>query len=80
MKATVYSKNACTYCVQAKNLLKMKGVEITEYNIQIDNDARTTLFEECGKLNIVPRTDPQIWLDETYIGGFDELKKYFDNA
>ena len=55
MKATVYSKNACTYCVQAKNLLKMKGVEITEYNIQIDNDARTTLFEECGKLNIVPR-------------------------
>lgn len=80
MKAIVYSKNACGYCVQAKNLLKMKGVEIEEYNIQLDNDARVKLFEECGKINVVPRTAPQIWLDDEYIGGFHELQKHFENA
>ena len=80
MKAIVYSKNACGYCTMAKNLLKMKGVEVEEYNIQEDNDARARLFEECAKENVVPRTAPQIWLDEKYIGGFEELKRYFDNA
>lgn len=80
MKAIVYSKNACGYCTMAKNLLKMKGVEIEEYNIQEDNDARARLFEECSKENVVPRTAPQIWLDEKYIGGFEELKRHFDNA
>ena len=58
----------------------MKGVEIEEYNIQLDDDARAKLFEECSKVNVVPRTAPQIWLDEQYIGGFEELKRHFDNA
>jgi len=80
MKATVYSKNACGYCVQAKSLLKMKGIEIQEFNIQLDNDARVRLFEECSKINVVPRTAPQIWLDDEYIGGYHELQKHFDNA
>lgn len=80
MKAIVYSKDACGYCTMAKNLLKMKNVEIEEYNIQQDNDARVRLFEECGKINVVPRTAPQIWLDEKYIGGFEELKRHFENA
>ena len=80
MKAIVYSKNACGYCVQAKNLLKTKGIEIEEYNIQLDDEARAKLFEECGKINVVPRTAPQIWLDKQYIGGFHELQKHFYNA
>ena len=54
--------------------------EIEEYNIQLDDDARAKLFEECSKVNVVPRTAPQIWLDEQYIGGFEELKRHFDNA
>lgn len=78
MKATVYSKNGCGYCTAAKNLLNMKGVEVEEFNFQIDASKREELFERCAEINVVPKTAPQIWLDEKYIGGYDELKAYFD--
>lgn len=80
MKALVYSKNLCGFCTMAKNLLKMKNVEYEEKNIEEDIEARKELFEKAEKINVVPRTAPQIWLDDKYIGGFNELKAYFDNA
>lgn len=78
MKAEVYSKNGCPYCVQAKMLLEMKGVEVQEYNFQTDPTKREELFERAAAINVVPRTAPQIWLDDEYIGGFDQLKAYYD--
>lgn len=80
MKALVYSKNLCGFCTMAKNLLKMKNVEYEEKNIEEDIEARKELFEKAEKINVTPRTAPQIWLDDKYIGGFNELKAYFDNA
>jgi len=77
-KAEVYSKNGCPFCVQAKMLLDMKGVEVTEYNFQTDPEKREELFERAAAINVVPRTAPQIWLDDEYIGGFDQLKAYYD--
>lgn len=70
MKAIVWSKNQCPYCVQAKALLEMKGIEFEERNVQ----------EEWTKeqlLEAVPnaRTVPQIFLDEELVGGFNELRK-----
>lgn len=79
MKAEVYSKNGCPFCVQAKLLLDMKGVEVTEYNFQTDPEKREELFERAAAINVVPRTAPQIWLNDEYIGGFDQLKAYYDN-
>ena len=71
MKAVVWSKEQCPYCVQAKNLLKTKGVEFEERNIQKD-------WTKEQLLEAVPtaRTLPQIFVDEQYIGGFAELKKH----
>ena len=77
-KAEVYSKNGCPYCVQAKILLEMKGVEVEEYNFQTDPSKREELFERAASINVVPRTAPQIWLDGEYIGGFDALKAHYD--
>lgn len=77
-KAEVYSKNGCAFCVQAKLLLDMKGVEVTEYNFQTDPEKREELFERAAAINVVPRTAPQIWLNDEYIGGFDQLKAYYD--
>lgn len=77
-KAEVYSKNGCPFCVQAKLLLDMKGVEVTEYNFQTDPAKREELFERAAAINVVPRTAPQIWLDGEYIGGFDQLKAHYD--
>jgi glutaredoxin 3 len=69
--ATVWSKNSCPYCVQAKALLQLKGIAFEERNIDQD-------WTREQLLAAVPtaRTLPQIFLDDNYIGGFVELKKH----
>ena len=74
-KAIVWSKNSCPYCVQAKALLEMKGIEYEERNVQED-------WTKEQLLESVPtaRTLPQIFLDDNYIGGFTELKRHFEKV
>lgn len=71
MKAVVWSKNACPFCDQAKNLLKLKGIEFEERNINQD-------WTKEQLLEAVPdaRTVPQIFLDGKLVGGFTELRKH----
>jgi glutaredoxin 3 len=71
MKAIVWSRNACPFCDQAKNLLKLKGIEFEERNISTDW-TREQLLEAVPDA----RTVPQIFLDEQLIGGFTELRKH----
>jgi glutaredoxin len=72
MKAVVWSKNSCPFCDQAKNLLKLKGIEFEERNISTDW-TREQLLEAVPDA----RTVPQIFLDGELIGGFTELRKHF---
>ena len=71
-RAVVWSKNACPFCDQAKNLLKLKGIEYEERNISTDW-TREQLLEAVPDA----RTVPQIFLDGELIGGFTELRKHF---
>ena len=67
---TVYSKNNCPFCVQAKQLLESKGVEYTEVNIEHDTDARQLLVDKGL------RSVPQIFHGYEIIpGGFQGLSK-----
>jgi glutaredoxin 3 len=70
MKAIVWSKNACPFCVQAKALLEARGIEYEERNVSKD-------WTKEQLLEAVPtaRTLPQIFLDDNYIGGFTELRQ-----
>ena len=70
-KAIIWSKNACPFCDQAKNLLKLKGIEFEERNISTDW-TREQLLEAVPDA----RTVPQIFLDEQLIGGFTELRRH----
>lgn len=74
MKATVWSKNHCPFCDQAKNLLTLKGIEYEERNINNGWDRDDLLAAVPGA-----RTVPQIFLDDQLIGGFTELKQYFES-
>jgi len=71
MKAIVWSKQSCSYCVQAKALLDLKGITFEERNINKD-----WTLEQL--LEAVPdaKTVPQIFLDDVLIGGFTELKNH----
>lgn len=73
MKAIVWSKNNCPYCDQAKNLLKLKGIEYEERNINNGWDREDLLAAVPGA-----RTVPQVFLNEQLIGGFTELRKHFE--
>lgn len=72
MKAIVWSKDACPYCVQAKNLLQLKGIEFEERNITQGTWTKEQLLESVPNA----RTLPQIFLDDELVGGFNELKKH----
>jgi glutaredoxin 3 len=68
---TVYSKNNCPYCTQAKNLLKSRGVAFEEINIEEQPEAREFILAEGH------RTMPQIYQDGKILvaGGYMGLAK-----
>jgi glutaredoxin 3 len=70
MRAIVWSKDACPFCDQAKNLLKSRGIDYEERNISQGPWTREQLFEAVPSA----RSLPQIFLDDEHVGGFTELR------
>lgn len=70
MKAIVWSKENCGQCLQAKNMLKIRGIDIEERMIGSGPWTKEDLLREVPDA----RSVPQIFLNEEYIGGFTELK------
>ncbi len=70
MRAIVWSKYHCTFCDQAKDLLKQKNIPFEERKIG-DGWSKEELLEAVPNA----RSVPQIFLNEEYVGGFQELKQ-----
>ncbi len=68
-KIIMYTKTYCPYCVRAKALLSSKGYQVDEINIQINPDAMAAMLEKSKGA----RTVPQIFINDQYIGGCDDL-------
>lgn len=68
---TVYSKNQCAFCDQAKALLKSKNIPFEEVKIDENEEARAFVLGEGH------RTVPQIYKDgKVFVeGGFQGLRK-----
>ncbi len=65
----MYTTAVCPYCVQAKQILKAKGVaQIEEIRIDADVAQRLKMMEITGR-----RTVPQIFIGQTHVGGCDDL-------
>ncbi len=71
MRAIIWSKPSCPYCVKAKAELTSRGIEYEERILGIE-------WTKEQLLEMVPnaRTVPQIFLDGTYVGGYNELMSY----
>ena len=67
-KIIIYTTTICPYCVRAKMLLKRKGVEFEEINVN-DKKARDEMIVKAGG----KRSVPQIFIGDQHIGGCDEL-------
>ena len=72
-KIVVWSRDNCPYCVRAKNLLSVRGLEYEERNISEGVWSREQLLEACPGA----RTVPQIVMDGLVVGGYDRLEEYF---
>ena len=80
MNIIIYSQPACTFCDQAKALLKSKKISFTEINLNVGQK------QEEGK-HYIPvkefhdkfpkvRALPFILEGRTHIGGFTELQRF----
>lgn len=65
----MYSTGACPYCIMAERLLRSRGVtELEKIRVDLDSTRRTEMMERTGR-----RTVPQIYIGDTYVGGYDDL-------
>ncbi len=68
-KVLMYSTAVCPYCIRAEQLLHRKGVtEIEKIRVDLQPELRVAMMEKTGR-----RTVPQIYINDQYVGGYDDL-------
>lgn len=72
MKAVIWTKQNCPFCEEAKSILKNLNCEIEEKVI-----GSPFLLEDLLEVIPTAKSVPQIFLDDEYIGGCDDLKALF---
>ena len=68
-KVEVYTQAWCPYCMRAMQLLRAKGVEVTEIKAQHGTPERAEATRRSGGQT----TMPQVFIDGRSIGGCDDL-------
>ena len=66
----VYMGPMCAFCDAAKRLLTKKNIPYKEINVALEEDK----MEEMIKKSNGKRTIPQIFIENYYVGGYDELR------
>ena len=65
----MYCTAVCPYCVRAEHLLRRRGVQdIEKIRVDLQPELRLAMMEETGR-----RTVPQIYINGTHVGGYDDL-------
>jgi glutaredoxin 3 len=65
----MYTTAICPYCIAAKNLFKSRGLEWEEIRVDREFERRDEMLARSGGR----RTVPQIFINGTHVGGFDDL-------
>lgn len=71
---TIYTKGYCPYCKAAKQILHAKGIDFNEIDVQFDEENRQEMIQRSGRMTV-----PQIFFDDTHIGGHSDLVEYYAN-
>lgn len=75
MKAKVFSKVGCPYCVNAKRVLNSKNIPFEEIMFDGVSVTKDSISKEVGRSI---STLPQILIDGVYVGGYSELVTFLD--
>ncbi|MBX3701675.1 MAG: glutaredoxin 3 [Dokdonella sp.] len=65
----VFTSASCPYCIAAKQHLARKGFSYEEIRIDLDPTRRSEMLERAAGR----RTVPQIFIDGTHVGGYDDM-------
>ncbi len=71
----LYGKEWCSYCNRAKDLFAEKNQQYIYYDVEKDEWAHSEMLRK----NPGAKTVPQIFIDGSLVGGYDELRKYYKN-
>ena len=67
----IYTADFCGYCHRALQLLESRNIEYTQYDVTLDRAGRRAMVKRAfGRTSV-----PQIFINDTHIGGSDELVK-----
>lgn len=73
-RSIIYGKKDCPFCSLAKEELKLRGIPYDYIDLQ---ESGKTAAEVTGRK---VKTVPQIYIEGEYVGGYDELMSYLNNA
>lgn len=65
----IYTSASCGYCVAAKKYLESRGLAWQETRVDLDPAARERMLTRANGR----RTVPQIFINDTHVGGYDDL-------
>lgn len=75
LRNIIYGKQACPFCIKAKALLDAKGI-VYDY-IDLEEIGKTAA-QVTGRKDVL--TVPQCYLNGKYVGGYEELERFFDSS
>ena len=78
---TIYTKSNCIYCLNVKELLKDEQVlTIINCDKWLLNNNEKQIFIDMMKdaIGYEYKTFPMVFLNDKFIGGYDDTKKYID--
>ena len=67
----IYTQDMCSSCTAAKEEFESREWKYTSHNIK-----HTDNYDNLKVLLPEVKTVPQIWIDDDYIGGYDELLEW----
>ena len=74
-KAVIWSKDNCPFCVKAKTLLMLNGIDYEERII-----GKGYTKEDLLEAIPTARSVPQVFVDDAHVGGYTELKEMLGDS
>tara|TARA_R110000787_G_scaffold16806_4_gene52744 strand:+ start:2870 stop:3136 length:267 start_codon:yes stop_codon:yes gene_type:complete len=69
-KVVLYGTRICPYCVAARSLLAGRNIVFEDISVDGNRELREHMEQISGR-----DTVPQIWIGETHVGGYTELRQ-----
>ena len=71
----IYTKTKCKYCKMAKYLMEEFDISYKQIILDDDDERKEFYNNQSNKLNIKIESVPQIFINNSYLGGYKELKE-----